>query len=73
MYQFAKVKILPIFLKRRIPIYQLANKAGVCKKTAQRAVDGLPITAKVVDRVARALGIAPLDFLIEGSEEIEIR
>lgn len=65
MYQFKRVKILPLFLQKQISIRQLAKDAGVSEKTAERAVNGLPISAAMVNRVARALGISPLDFLIE--------
>ncbi|MBR0061086.1 MAG: helix-turn-helix domain-containing protein [Selenomonadaceae bacterium] len=65
MYQFTRSKVLPIFLERRIPIKQLAKEAGVSEKTAEKAVNGLPITAVVVARIADALGVAPLDVLVE--------
>ena len=65
MYQFTRTKVLPLFLQRRMTIRQLAKDAGVSEKTADRAVNGLPITAVVVSRIADALGFNPLDVLVE--------
>lgn len=65
MYQFKREKVLPLFLQRRITIKQLAKEAGVSEKTAEKAVNGLPITAVIVSRIADALGVAPLDVLVE--------
>lgn len=65
MYQFTREKILPLFLQRRITLRQLAKEAGVSEKTVDKAVNGLPITAVVVSRIADALGVAPLDVLVE--------
>ena len=65
MYQFTRAKVLPLFLQRRITVKQLAREAGVSEKKAEKAVNGLPITAVVVSRIADALGVAPLDVLVE--------
>ena len=65
MYQFTRTKVLPLFLQRRMTIRQLAKEAGVSEKTADKAVNGLPITAVVVSRIAAALGFNPLDVLVE--------
>lgn len=65
MYQFTREKILPLFLQRRITLRQLAKEAGFSEKTVDKAVNGLPITAVVVSRIADALGVAPLDVLVE--------
>ena len=70
MYQFKRKEVLPIFLKRRITLRKLAKEAGVTEKTVERAVNGLPITAVVVDRIAVALGVDPLDVLVENGVEI---
>ena len=70
MYQFKRKEVLPIFLKRRITLRRLAKEAGVTEKTVERAVNGLPITAVVVDRIAVALGVDPLDVLVENGVEI---
>ena len=43
MYQFTRTKILPLFLQRRMTIRQLAKEAGVSEKTAERAINGLPV------------------------------
>ena len=70
MYQFKRKEVLPIFLKRRITLKQLAKESGVTEKTVEKAVNGLPITAAVVDRIAVALGVDPLDVLVENGVEI---
>ena len=70
MQQFKRKEVLPIFLKRRITLKRLAEEAGVTEKTVERAVNGLPITAVVVDRIADALGVDPLDVLVESGIEI---
>ena len=70
MYQFKRKEVLPIFLKRRITLRRLAKEAGVTEKTVERAVNGLPVQAVVVDRIAVALGVDPLDVLVENGVEI---
>ena len=70
MYQFKRKEVLPIFLKRRITLRKLAKEAGVTEKTVERAVNGLPVQAVVVDRIAVALGVDPLDVLVENGVEI---
>lgn len=70
MFRFSRNRILPIFLKRRITIKKLAYEAGVSERVMAKAVNGLPISAKTVDRVAEALGFNPLDFLLD---DVEIR
>ena len=65
MFQFKRAKVLPLFLQRRITIKQLAKEAGVSEKTCEKAVNGRPITASVVDRIAVALDVNPLDVLVE--------
>lgn len=65
MYRFKREKVLPLFFQKRITVKQLACEAGVTEKTAGRAVDGLPVQAVVVDRIATALGVSPLDVLVE--------
>ena len=70
MYQFKRKEVLPIFLKRRITLRQLAKESGVTEKTVERAVNGLPVQAVVVDRIAVALGVDPLDVLVENGVEI---
>ena len=63
MYQFSRQKILPLFLQRQISTKQLAHEAGISHRTATRAVNGLPITARVVDKIARALDFDAMTFL----------
>lgn len=66
MYQFTRAKVLPLFLQKRIAVSQLAKEAGVSSKAASRAINGLPVHASVVDRIAVALGIEnPLEVLVE--------
>ncbi len=63
MFKFSREKILPVFLQKQMPISQLAKKAGVHQKTATNAVQGLPVSSKVVDKIAMALGIDSIKFL----------
>ncbi len=65
MFRFTRQKILPLFLQRRMTIAELAHRAGIANKTAQRAVDGEKVSAVVVGKVADALGINALDFIEE--------
>lgn len=65
MYQFKRAEVLPVFLKRRITIRQLAQEAGVSDRTAWKAVSGESVSAAVVDRIAVALGVNPLDVVVE--------
>lgn len=66
MFQFSRELILPLFLQMRIPITTLAKAAGISSKTAERAINGLPVHASIVDRIAVALGIEnPLEVLVE--------
>ena len=63
MFRFSRQLILPLFLQRRMTISDLAATAGVAYQTAARAVQGLPISAKIVDKVAAALEIDALGYL----------
>ena len=65
MYQLKREQALPTFLKRRITIRQLAKEAGVSEKAAERAINGLPIQAALVDRICAALNVAPIEILVE--------
>ena len=65
MYQLKREQALPTFLKRRITIRQLAKEAGVSEKAAERAINGLPIQAALVDRICAALNIEPMEILVE--------
>ena len=65
MYRFERAIVLPLFLQKRITVRRLAREAGVTEKTVERAVNGLPVQAVVVDRIATALGVNPLDVLVE--------
>ena len=63
MFQFKREKILPLFLQRQMTIAELARVAGLSHKAAYRAVNGLNITAPVVEKTARALDFDAVDFL----------
>lgn len=63
MFKFQRNLILPLFLQRQMTIEKLARTAGVNPKTAFRAVNGLPITSNVVDKIARALDFDAINFL----------
>lgn len=65
MYQFKREEVLPLFLQKRITVKQLARESGVTERTVERAINGLPVQAVVVDRIATALGVNPLDVLVE--------
>ncbi|MBQ7705028.1 MAG: helix-turn-helix transcriptional regulator [Selenomonadaceae bacterium] len=58
MFRFIREKILPLFLEREITIYELAQLSGVSHRTCQRAVNGEKVTAPIVTRICRALGIS---------------
>lgn len=64
MFRFDREKILPQFLLRRWTTNDLARRASVSNVTADRAINGLPITAPVVSAIADALQVKPLDFLV---------
>ena len=63
MFRFKRELILPLFLAKRMTMVSLARKARVNFATAVRAVNGLPISSHVVDKIAQALGIDALKFL----------
>ena len=57
MFRFRRAQILPLFLKNSMTVAQLARSAGISHKAAYRAVNGLSITAPVVEKTARALNV----------------
>ena len=63
MFKFSRTKILPLFLAKQMTTNELARKAGINYKSAYRAVNGLSITAPVVEKTARALQIDAVTFL----------
>lgn len=65
MYRFKREEVLPLFLQKRITVKRLARESGVNERTIERAVNGLPVQAVVVDKIATALGVNPLDVLVE--------
>lgn len=69
MYQFTRERILPLFLQRRMTTAELARKAGVSHGTATRAVNGLPVQAAVVGKIADALNVDALQYLAKPQNE----
>lgn len=70
MFKFSRKLILPLFLKRRISVYQFAKKAGVSSQTLWKALNGYPVSSKVVDKIARALNLDAINFL-ENVQDIQ--
>lgn len=67
-FRFNRTKILPLFLSRRETIAQLARRAGCHSATVARAVNGEPIGADSVDKIARALDFDAITFLTEPAQ-----
>lgn len=65
MFRFDRAKLLPLFLKLRITVKELAVASGINQATAQKALDGKTISAPSVDKICAALKINALDFLVE--------
>ena len=57
MFRFSREKILPLFLQAQLSIRQLAVVAGISWTTAFKAVNGLRVSSKVVDKICKALRI----------------
>ena len=68
MFRFKREMILPLFLSRRMTVYDLAKLAGVAYRSAERAVNGIPVSAPVADKIARALDFNAVDFLVEPAQ-----
>lgn len=68
MFRFKREMILPLFLSRGMTIQQLAKMAGVAYKSANKAVNGIPVSAPVADKIARALNFDAIDFLAEPAQ-----
>ena len=47
MFRFTREKILPVFLQRQITVADLARQAKVNHQTAERAVQGYPVSPRV--------------------------
>ena len=63
-FRFTREQILPLFLEQRITTAELARRAGVNPKTAERAVNGYPVSADIVDKISAALKLGDtLKFL----------
>lgn len=63
-FRFTRETILPLFLQSRLSVAEFARRAGVNPKTAERAVNGLPVSSSVIDKVACALGVDAMKFLV---------
>lgn len=69
MYRFNREKIFALFLSKQITTNELARLARISHKAAARALAGLPVTAPVVARVAKALNVDALLFLLPFNSE----
>ena len=63
MFRFSRLKILPLFLSRRITIAELARLAGISHQSAQKAVNGENVSAVIIGKVADALKFDATDFM----------
>ena len=63
MYRFIREKILPLFLAREMTFDALAKASGVSHRTCQRAVNGEKVSAPIVTRICKALGITSTEQL----------
>lgn len=63
MFRFKREKILPLFLGEMTTVFDMAKRAGIHSRTLARAVNGEPVKSDSVEKIARALGIDPLDYL----------
>ena len=63
MFKFDREKILPLFLAKQMTVAELARAARISHKAAYRAVNGLSITAPVVDKTSRALNFEAIAYL----------
>lgn len=63
-FQFTREQILPLFLQSRLSVAEFARRAGVNPKTAERAVNGLPVSSSVVDKIAHVLNVDAMKMLI---------
>lgn len=63
-FRFTRETILPLFLQSRLSVAEFARRAGVNPKTAERAVNGEKISSGVVDKIATALNVDAMKFLV---------
>ena len=68
-FRFSRQTILPLFLQSRLSVTELARRAGVAPRTVDRAVNGEKVSSKVVDKIATALNIDALKFLVVPNEQ----
>ena len=66
MFRFNRERILPYFLQKQWTVAELARKAGVAHRTAQRAIEGEAVAAPLIGKIANALGIDAMEFLDGG-------
>ena len=69
-FKFSRQEILPLFLQTRLSVVELSRRAGVAPRTVDRAVNGEKISAGVVDKIAQALGIDAMKFLIAPNAQL---
>ena len=65
MFRFKRELILTYFLKMQIDVGTLSRLSGVSSKAIKRAIEGLPVGASVIAKIATALKINALDYLDE--------
>lgn len=65
MFRFDRVKILELFLSKCLGVAVLARRAGIGYSSALKAVNGEPVGASIIAKVAAALEVNPVDFLAE--------
>ena len=73
MFRFARKKILPVFLQKRMTVAELARLAGIAHQSAQKAVSGELVSAVIVSKVADALRIDATEYLETPRDLIELR
>ena len=65
MFKFDRKLILAAFLEKRWTIYELARRAQCGYRSAFRAVNGLPVGATVIAKIAAALDIDAVKFVVD--------
>lgn len=63
MLRFSREKILPLFLAMRITVAELAKKADVSHKSADKAINGKKLAAPIISKIADALNINAVEYL----------
>ena len=63
MFRFQREKVLPLFLGKMTTVFDVARRAGVDSRVVNRAVNGEPISAAGVQKIADALGVDAMEYL----------